>query len=144
MVTAPEFHPVYRFEVAIDGITSAYFSEIRLPSLEIETLEIKEGGQNTFVHRLPGRTKVGAVQLKNGISSGFSLLGWYMQVLEGNLEGAMRQVTITLYAAGHTAYSTWNLRNAYPTRWTGPTLKTDDNSIAIEEIEIAHHGFTVS
>ncbi len=140
----PNFFPVYRFEVVIDGLSTAQFTEVRLPSLEVETVEIKEGGQNTFVHRLPGRVKVGTIQLKNGVSRSFDLLNWYMLVLQGDIAGATRQVTINLYGNEHVLYNSWNLRNAYPTRWTGPTFKTDDNSIAIEELEIAHHGFTVT
>ncbi|NLE44882.1 MAG: phage tail protein [Chloroflexi bacterium] len=38
----------------------------------------------------------------------------------------------------------WNVEDAYPVRWKGPSLNTSSKTVAIEEIEIAHHGLTLT
>lgn len=136
--------PNFRFSVTVDSIQYAAFTECTLPSLQVETLDIKEGGQNAYTHKLPVRVNPGNLTLKHGISKGDKLLAWYMQVLAGDMENAMRQVTVTLYKVDFQAMMVWNLRNAYPIKWTGPSLATKDAAIAIQTLEIVHHGFEVS
>ena len=35
----------------------------------------------------------------------------------------------------------WGLADVVPVRWTGPSLNLDSPKVAVETIEIAHHGF---
>lgn len=141
--TLPNVTGGFRFTVAIDGINYAAFTEFRLPSLNVQTTDITEGGQNTYSHKLPVRVNVGPATLRHGVSKDLTLLKWYLQVLNGDLENAYRQVTVVMYDTARTPVATWTFRNACPTKWSGPTLKSDDNSVAIEEIEFIHSGFEV-
>lgn len=138
---ANQFHSGFRFTVSVNDIEAGAFTECTLPSLQVETLDIKEGGQNAYVHKLPVRVSAGTLTLRHGIVKGSALFQWYMLVLNGHIDKAMRQVTITMYDVSHAPLATWNFRDAYPVKWTGPTLKSDDNAVAIESIEIVHHGF---
>jgi phage tail-like protein len=70
-------------------------------------------------------------------------LKWYLQVLKGDLENAYKDVTVVMYDTGRIPVMTWTFRRACPVKWSGPTLKSDDNSVAVEEIEFVHHGFDV-
>ncbi len=139
-----EIHPTFRFLVRIDGIDYAAFTECTLPSLQVETQDVKEGGQNEYIHKLPMRVKPGTVKLRHGITKGTDLLNWYMQVLQGDMKKATRTVNVGLYDSQLRAVMLWTFTNAYPVKWSGPTLKADDKSLAIEELELAHHGFEVS
>lgn len=139
-----EFHSGFRFTVAIDGINYAAFSEFRLPSLQVETMDIKEGGQNQYVHKLPVRVNVGTAALKQGITRDFTLLNWYLQILKGDMVGAARQVTVVMFDVRRIPLIIWNFRDAYPVKWSGPSLKSDTSAVAIEEIEFVHHGFEVA
>ena len=38
---------------------------------------------------------------------------------------------------------TWNISNAFPIKWTGPQLKTSENSIAIQSLELAGGEITI-
>ena len=138
-----EVHGSFRFAVVVDDIHHAAFMECKLPSLQVDTEDIKEGGQNTYVHKLPVRINVGSITLRHGVTRSAELLKWYFQVLDGDIENATRQVTVIVYDVTRKPLATWNFRNAYPIKWSGPTLKTDDNSVAIEEIEFVYHTFTV-
>jgi phage tail-like protein len=136
-------HGAFRFTVVIEGVPYGAFTEFTLPSLQVETQEIKEGGQNAYVHKLPVRVTVGSATLRHGISRDLTLLRWYLQVLNGDMQNATRQVAVVMYDSLHIPVAIWNFRNAYPVKWSGPTLKADNNSVAIEELEFVHHGFEV-
>lgn len=133
----------FRFAVMVDGVNNAAFTEFKLPNLDVQTADIQEGGQNTYVHKLPVRVSVGSATLRHGITKDLTLLKWYLQVLKGDLDNALRQVTVVMYDITHEPVMTWTFRNACPVKWTGPTLKADDNGVAIEEIEFIHQGFEV-
>ncbi len=34
----------------------------------------------------------------------------------------------------------WFFERAYPVQWTGPELRVDSNTVAVESIELAHNG----
>jgi len=38
----------------------------------------------------------------------------------------------------------WTLEGVWPAKWTGPTLDVGQNSVALEVLELAHHGFLSS
>ncbi len=138
-----EVHGAFRFVVEIDGIAQAAFTECTLPDLEVETEEVREGGLNEFVHVLPGGLKAGRVRLRHGITGSAELLNWYLQVLQGNVNDAMRQVTVIMYDEALQPLIRWSFADAYPVKWVGPAFKTDGSAVAIETLELAHHGVTV-
>jgi phage tail-like protein len=37
----------------------------------------------------------------------------------------------------------WSLDKAFPVKWIGPALKTDENAFAVETLEFAHHGIQI-
>jgi phage tail-like protein len=121
--------------------------ECKLPSLQIETLEVKEGGQNNYTHQLPVRLKSGSLTLRHGITKSDALMKWYMDVLRGmttgNMQSIMHPVTITMFTVQRATLATFSLQNAFPKKWAGPTLKADDKAIAVEELELAFSEFTV-
>jgi phage tail-like protein len=139
-----DFFTTFTFVVSIDNVPQGAFTEVTLPSLSLETETLKEGGQNAYVHKLPKNVDAGTLTLKRGITVGSVMIKWYNQVLEGKIKEAMRQVTITLKDSQGNDVATFSLTNAYPIKWRGPSLNTRDSAIAIEEIELAHQGFTMS
>ena len=36
----------------------------------------------------------------------------------------------------------WEIREAMPVRWAGPELTADEGAVAIETLELAHHGLS--
>jgi len=79
---------------------------------------------------------------------GSGLWNWYQDTTAamGNAESCkIRRKNITIFLRGPQgrAVYKWNLRNAFPVRWTGPELRSDSTTVAIEALEIAHEGMTV-
>lgn len=127
--------PGFRFIVSVDGEAIGAFTECALPTVEWETEEVKEGGLNTYVHQLPGRRKASKITLKNGVGLAQDLVNWYIDSLTE--EFSRKQVSISLMNIKRETMMTWDIENAYPTKWTGPQLKAEDNTIAIQELELA-------
>jgi phage tail-like protein len=133
--------PAFRFLVTIDGENYGAFTECTIPGIEWDTQEIKEGGLNDYVHQLPSRRKSAKVTLKSGIGN-TKLLRWYRDAM--NEEWKRRKVTIKLMGVDHSTYMTWEIEGALPTKWAAPSLKTDDNTIAVETLELTCHRITVT
>jgi phage tail-like protein len=67
-----------------------------------------------------------------------------MDVHKGVMQNATRNVTISMYdSTRKTVVSKWIFKKAYPIRYGGPTLRSSESAVAIEELELAHSGFEV-
>lgn len=133
----------FRFWVEI-GAFEAIFMECTISPLEWEIKDVKEGGRNDYVHWLPGRRKAGKVTLKYGLTTDLSLLPWYQETLDESFNNYRQSVSITLKMTDRTDLITWDLENAIPSKITWPALKTSDNAVAIETLELAYQGLTIT
>ncbi|MFC2005100.1 phage tail protein [Chloroflexota bacterium] len=137
----------FKFHVEVGDITEAAFTDCSGLDMSTEVFEYQEGGLNEYVHKIPGRTKVSNVTLKRGFATSNEIFDWYKEMEEKLLGGKrfdFRQVTITLYSsADRGKLARWTLDKAFPVKWVGPALKTDEATIAVETLEFAHHGITV-
>lgn len=138
-----EVNTAFRFTVRIDNQDYAAFTQCTLPTLQVETLDIKEGGQNRYIHRLPVRVNAGTVKLIRGITKQSLLYEWYLQVEDQTMTQARKDVEVVMYDIAHNEFAAWAFYQAYPIKWVGPTLKTDAQAFAFEEIELVHAGFEV-
>ena len=136
-------HLGLRFWIQIDGIEIAGFSECSGLNFETEVFEYAEGGLNTYTHKLPVRTKYSNLVLKRGMDLGQDLYRWYTSTIGGNM--TRKNVSIILYGPkGGDPVKQWDFQGAYPVKWSGPDLRTDAGAVAVETLEIAHHGLIVS
>jgi phage tail-like protein len=139
-VTTPAY-PAFRFLVSVDQKPQAAFTECDLPTIELEIEEIKEGGMNVYTHQLPGRRKAVRISLKNGIGKS-SLLEWYFDVLGGTIK--RRNVSISLLDEQQKTVINWNMADAFPYKWSGSQLRSSDNAIAIQTLELVCSEVTIS
>ncbi|MFL7809730.1 MAG: phage tail protein [Anaerolineae bacterium] len=138
-----ETHAAFRFAVQIDGITEAVFTECTLPALEVEVHEQPEGGLNNAVHQIPGRIRGGKITLKRGLTSSSDLLSWYMDVAQGQIEASQREVSIVMYDSTASEIMRWNFAKAFPSKWSGPSLSSGSNQVAIETLELSYQSVDV-
>lgn len=138
--------PTFRFYVEIEGIIEGMFIECSGLGVQRKVFEYKEGGVNDYTHQLPDQVKYSNIKLQRGLGT-LELFNWFM---EGVRDGKVRYTNISIIVLGHDngkgerqVIRRWNLDRAYPIKWTGPSLKTDSKQIAIEALEIVHHGLTL-
>jgi len=131
----------FNFIIEIESISAAGFSELSGLNIETEIEEITEGGVNTFVHKLPKRSKYGNITLKKGITNSTDLYDWYMDIVKGKI--THKNVDIVFFdEKRNKEIRRWQFSNAIPVKWIGPDLNATSNNIAFESIEIAHSGLS--
>ena len=136
-----------RFTFEIDDVEIGAFTEVSGLQVQVEVEELIEGGNNGFVHKLPGRMTWPNIVLKRGVTTSDALFEWLNRSAGQATGGStMERSTgkITVLDAARQPHRTWSFEHAFPVRWSGPTLAASSSEIAVEELEIAHHGFLPS
>ena len=129
------------FWVECDRILVAAFSEVSGLQVEVETEDYREGGVNEYIHRLAGPAWYPTnVTLKHGIMDTDELWRWQQEVVQGVIERKTVAILLT-DSAGQPTWI-WNLVEAYPVKWSGPDLRAGTAEVAIETLELVHHGIT--
>src|SRR3954447_26895170 len=133
----------FNFEVQLLGLNVklGFFASVTGFSSQVDVLEYPEGGQNTFVHRLPTRVKQGNITLKRGVvSSEKALLDWYQKTV---VQAQPVTLQVTLLDSASASVRVWSFANAYPVKWTSGDLTSGSTEIVTEQLEVAHTGMTV-
>ena len=144
----PDYPPVgFHFTVSVALQDAAQedretrFQEVSGLSKSLETEEFKEGGLNSFSHRLPNPAKYGNIILKRGMLTDSSIIDWCNDAID-NFIFKPADVTITLLDENHNPLFVWSVRKAYPVKWSLSDFKAQENSIVIETLELAYQNFT--
>lgn len=127
------------FTVEVDGSIIAMFTECSGLGLSIAEEKYEEGGENNVTLKFPGRVDYTNLTLKRGIAESTDLLDWVKGVMQG--EHLRKNVSIRVLTPDLTEIQRWQFKDAFPVRWTGPSLQTTSNSVAVETLELAHNGF---
>ncbi len=140
MATAERVDPYagFNFEVEIDGITRAAFSECSGLSTDTDPIEYRDGSGDITVRKIPGLKKFANISLKRGMTKDMELWEWRKTVLLG--ETKRKAGSIVLLDEARKPALRWNFREGWPTKWEGPSVNATGNEIAVETLEIAHEG----
>jgi phage tail-like protein len=133
--------PVYCFKVKIVGVAepnTAFFKSVSGLKSETEVVDFQEGGQNEFTHRLVGPTKWGNLILKRGFSKDSALMDWRQQWVNGTKQ--RRNVEIAQLDTKLQEVCVWEFREGWPCKWEMSEFDASKSELAIETLEIAHHG----
>ncbi len=132
----------YNFRVELDGITRAGFKECSGLDSTIKAVTYREGTDPTLAQRqIPGLQSFSNIVLKRGFSQDNALWEWHKLALEGQVQ--RRTISIILRDEQGNDKIWWNIKNCWPTKWTGPALDAAGDNIAIETLELAHEGISV-
>lgn len=128
------------FQAALLPIMAAAgFQEVTGLGADLEVTAYAEGGVNDFVHQLPVRHSWTRISLRRGLVRGLGLWTWYQAGLTQSLGARRDGAIVALSPAGVPAVA-WIFRGGLAAKWTGPELRAGEGTVAIEGLEIAHHG----
>lgn len=135
----------YIFALEIDGIEVAQFLECSGIKTQTEIFELQEGGMNHRVHKLPGQSRWDNLQLRYGVTRDVSLLKWRDEILQDKwTTDKRRNGSIVVKNNQMNVVRRYNFVGAWPVMWEGPSLSSSSAELAIEMVELAHHGITVA
>jgi phage tail-like protein len=132
-------HVNFNFLVELEGILQASFRECSGLEATTEVIDHRQGGDNTTVYKLPGKTTYSDITLRWGLTDSQELWAWRRQVIEGRV--LRKNGSIVVYdLANRQEVVRWNFANAWPTKWDGPSFNAIGNEVAVESLVLAHEG----
>ena len=135
------------FLFEVDGVTIGMFSQVSGLEVRVEVATYQEGGQNGFVHQLPGRMTWPTILLRRGVTNSDALFDWVNKTAgpgyAANNNARTRSTgAITVIGSDGSRLRAWELQDVFAVRWSGPNFDAANASPLQEELELAHHGFT--
>lgn len=151
-VDTPGYYPAtgFFFTVAVAGSgtslqtqskADASFQEISGIEGKIDTEAVPEGGENRFVHQLPGVTKYPNLVLRRGYVTDPSFLSeWAAQTVGSTLTQPILTQTliVTLLGQDRMPLVAWNFARAWPVRWVTGPLDSMKNEVLTEVLEFSY------
>jgi phage tail-like protein len=137
-------YPLPKFHFRVEwGGAKIGFSEVSGLSVETDVVEYRDGSSPEFHKiKMPGMQKFGNITMKRGIfPADNDFFKWWNTVALNTIE--RRDVTISLLNENHEPTVVWKIKNAWPSKVQSTDLKSDDNGVAIETIELAHEGLVM-
>jgi phage tail-like protein len=134
----------FYFEVHIAGIMApgdSSFAEADGLESELGVIEIKEGGENRFSHRLPDRATHRNLTLKRGVvTMASALAAWCKDTIESDFTPRIttRDIYVSLLDQYGIPQLVWAFYNAWPVKWSLAGLDAKKNEIALETLEFAY------
>lgn len=139
-VTTPQLNA--SFLLQIDGVGAVAFNECTGLAAEVGTEEYVEGGENRFAYRFPSRGTFPNLVLTRGVTANRALWDWYFEyTATQRVRPRDGQVHLLSWIEGAVVPArVWAFSRGYPVKMTGPDLNAQSPGVAIESLEIAHHG----
>ncbi|HEX2202419.1 MAG TPA: phage tail protein [Longimicrobium sp.] len=125
----------FNFLVEVDGVTVAAFSEVSGLTTETDVIEYRTGAEDITVRKVPGLRKVTNITLKRGFTASDDLWQWRKAVMDGLT--TRHSGTIVLLNEAREPAIKWTFREAWPSKWEGPTFNAKTSEVAIETLELA-------
>jgi phage tail-like protein len=134
----------FSFSVRIAGNAATVdqgFQEVTGLDTERAMTPLEEGGENRFVHKLPGQVKPQNLVLKRGLMLASSpLFTWCKTTLESDLTKPIAPMGLTVSLLNEKAKPliTWSVVGAWPVKWQVGGFDAMKNEVAVETIELAY------
>lgn len=128
----------FHFSVEFGNQNSEYqFQSVSGLSVDLDTEDIAEGGENRFKHKFPGRPKYPNLVLKRGLLVDSELIDWCKNAVE-EFNFTPTDIIIKLLNKEHEPLVTWNVVNAYPVKLAVSDFNAEESKLVIETIELKY------
>ncbi|MET0395055.1 MAG: phage tail protein [Chitinophagaceae bacterium] len=145
---AASYPPVsffFRVDFQLGGVqsTDSMFQEVSGFNAELQTEEIKAGGENRYSQVLPVRAKYTDLVLKRGLIVDSAVVNWCRDAIE-NLIIRPITVTVKLLNEKNQPLLTYNIVNAWPKKWSVSDFNAQESKIVVETLELSYQYFRVN
>jgi phage tail-like protein len=137
----------YRFVVTVEGHPLGVFTKMEGLGAKYEVLSVKEGGENGYVHALPGRLSFDNLKLTRPVDGSSGVIAaWFCECRSIMQTGGRldRDVTgsVSAYGPDDEVVARWDLDGIQPVSYSGPSFQAGSSNVLTETLELAHRGFT--
>jgi phage tail-like protein len=135
------------FLFEVDGQQIGVFRAVSGLEVRVEVATYQEGGENGYVHKLPGRMTWPHILLTRGVTDNDALFDWVNKTAGAGFAAGSNKLTrstgaITVIGSDGSRLRAWELQGVFAVRWKGPDFDASTGDPLQEELELAHHGFT--
>jgi phage tail-like protein len=135
----------YFFKLSLGGAeTAKYFKECT--GLESSNTVVSSKGTDAngkpIVRKSPGQLEWANITLKRGVDDKLELWTWRQQVIDGQMSSARKDCSIQVIDWENKIMATYSFNQAWPCKYAAPGLVAEGDEVLVEEIEIAHEGFS--
>ena len=129
------------WKFGVDGMSLGTFTSCEGLGMEVSVEQREEGGNNYFVHQLPGRLSYPNIKFTRPLSKHSETVArWFINIANGTGIKRTNGQIVALSPEGM-VIAQWGLMGIIPVRWIGPGFRSGSDQAAIETVEIAHQGF---
>jgi phage tail-like protein len=132
----------FNFRLEVEKVPAGFFTEVAGLGSENDVVEQKtlDPAGHEVVIKVPGRLKWGDIVLKRGITNDMKIWQWRQEVIDGKMDKARANCSIIMQDRTYADVARWDFQNAWPSKVSGPTLKSDSSEFGIEELTLVHEG----
>lgn len=116
------------------------FQSVSGLTVEYDIESYKEGGENRFEHKLPGRTKYTDLVLKRGFLTDSEIIKWCLDAFR-NRVFTPADVTVSLLNEKGEPLKVWSVVHAWPKKWSVSDFNAGENSVVVETLELSYRYF---
>jgi phage tail-like protein len=131
------FHFLVVFEIFPQVPNDARFQDVTGLTVDVNLDTYNEGGENRFVHRLPGRSRYSDLVLKRGMTLVSGVTAWCQDSIE-NFNYQPTNMLISLLNEQHLPVSSWYIVNAIPIKYDISGLNAEQGQIVIESMTLRY------
>jgi phage tail-like protein len=144
MASAQKPRPTNHFKLTLAGKEAmGQFREVSGLDSESEVVEQKEVDANghPVVLKVNGNHKWSNIEMKRGIDVNKGLWEWRYMVETKGPDAARTDCILELLDYDGSSIATYNIKQAWPSKYSGASMNAGSNEIAVEGITLAHEGF---
>lgn len=144
-VEGKEDDPTSALGLSGTPLADGAFQECSGLDIELDVVELHEGGRNDGVIRQIGRAKFQPLVLKRGMfytggAVNRDLWQWIQDIAAGIRPARRYDGVVEVMSVGTQVVARWIFERGLPVKVTGPQLNARTGEVAIEELHIAHEG----
>jgi phage tail-like protein len=136
----PGFHFMVVIEMFPQTPQDVRFQSVSGLIVSIPTEAVAEGGEHRFKHQMPGVPQFQKLVLKRGLFIGSFISVWCKNAIE-NFEFEPKNIIISLLNDLHVPVAVWHVFNAYPVKVEISEFNAEQNTLAIETLELSYQYF---
>lgn len=144
MSTLPPLSFYFKAEFDLPDATSSdvKFMEASGMSREVENITVAEGGENRFLHKLPGRANYPNLILKRGLMMDTALRDWFHDAI---YDFDIKPITVWLKLLNQEGLplQTFTFYKAWPKKWSISDFKSTSSDLVIESVELCYQYFEI-
>ena len=127
----------YNFNLEIEGVPSAGFTQVDGLGAELDTIAYREAGAGAAVRHLPGQLRYTPMTLSYGVTLDSTLWDWFQETASGNVQRRNVSV-IQLDNDGQSEGFRWNLMRAWPSTFRAAPMDGRTSEIAIDRLTLVY------